>query len=205
MVTIIFLSSLPTFTQGFNGLIRPLRIIREEQVPPPRWQLLHNVKGWEDREGKGTAQLLDGESSESCLREDTEKSSLQLIFLSGRALISLHLSRINAALRRFLPNPLPHAPQKGTVCFGKEQSSANPLKIHRAGLFRLTSSSINPPETGLNTILPLPLMGPPLHGCVTCNAADHVLGPTRTQRCPQNSHYSRAMQQGGRARGFGAV
>lgn len=84
-----------------------------------------------------------GKAAEPCLLGDTEKSSLQLIFLSGWALIPLHLSRINAALRRFLPNPLPHPPQKGAVCFGKEQSSANPLKIHKAGLFRLTSSSIS--------------------------------------------------------------
>lgn len=84
-----------------------------------------------------------GKAAESCLLGDTQKSSLQLIFLSGWALIPLHLSRINAALSRFLPNPLPHPPQKDTVCFGKEQSSANPLKIHRAGLFRLTSSSIS--------------------------------------------------------------
>lgn len=62
MVTIIFLPSLPAFTQGFNHLMRPLRIIREEQVPPPQWQLMHNVRGWESGGGKGTAQLLDGES-----------------------------------------------------------------------------------------------------------------------------------------------
>lgn len=105
-----------------------------------------------------------GKAALSCLLGDTEKSSLQLIFLSGWALIPLHLSRINAALSRFLPNPLPYPPQKGTVCFGKEQSSANPLKIRRAGLFRLTSSSISlqRQETSgnLNTILPLPLVGP---------------------------------------------
>lgn len=56
MVTIMFLPSLPTFTQGFNRLMRPLRKIREEQVPH------HNVRGWQSREGKGTAQLLGGES-----------------------------------------------------------------------------------------------------------------------------------------------